>query len=57
MGDGAWRGRLAPGSAADVAVLDTDPFAEGSAAPLTSRVLTTVVAGRVVFADAEVRPG
>ncbi|MFS0894112.1 amidohydrolase [Microbacterium sp. 179-I 3D3 NHS] len=47
VGDGAWRGRIAPGYAADVVVLDTDPFVEGEAALLEARVVETIVAGRV----------
>lgn len=52
-GDGDARGRLAAGLAADFAVLDVDPFAEGEASLLTARVIRTVVAGATVFeADA-----
>lgn len=43
------RGRLAEGLAADFAVLDTDPFAEGDAALLQARVVRTVVAGRTAY--------
>ncbi|WP_127795015.1 amidohydrolase [Agromyces sp. LHK192] len=50
VGDGAWRGRIAPGYAADVVIVDTDPFTEGEGALLTARVLETIVAGRVQFA-------
>lgn len=46
VGDGAWRGRIAPGFAADLVVLDTDPFAEGTASLLEARVIETIVAGR-----------
>lgn len=46
MGDGDWRGRIAPGCAADVIVLDTDPFREGERALLAARVVETIVAGR-----------
>lgn len=53
VGDGEWRGRLAPGFAADFAVYDDDPFEEGSAALLRTRAVRTVVAGRVVFAAEE----
>ncbi|ANJ25818.1 amidohydrolase [Agromyces aureus] len=53
-GDGDARGRLAVGLAADFAVLDVDPFAEGEASLLTARVIRTVVAGATVF---EAEPG
>ncbi len=53
VGDGAWRGRIAPGLAADLMVVDTDPFAAGDAALLTARVVLTVVAGRSVFSAAD----
>jgi predicted amidohydrolase YtcJ len=46
VGDGAWRGRLAPGFAADLIVLDTDPFTAGAPSLLGARVLETIVAGR-----------
>jgi predicted amidohydrolase YtcJ len=46
VGDGDWRGRIAPGFAADVAVLDTDVFAEDPAALLRAAVVRTIVAGR-----------
>ncbi|WP_438354847.1 amidohydrolase [Microbacterium sp. CJ88] len=46
VGDGGWRGRIAPGFAADVVVLDTDPFAEGPPSLLAARVVETIVAGR-----------
>lgn len=46
VGDGAWRGRIAPGFAADVVVVDRDPFAIGEAALLDARVVRTIVAGR-----------
>jgi predicted amidohydrolase YtcJ len=45
VGDGHWRGRIAPGFAADVVILDTDPFVAGPAALLEARVLETIVAG------------
>lgn len=48
IGDGSWRGRIAVGQAADFAVLDTDPFAEGNGSLLTARVVRTVIAGRTV---------
>jgi predicted amidohydrolase YtcJ len=55
-GDGDARGRLVAGLAADFAVLDVDPFAEGEASLLTARVLRTVVAGAPAFeADAATR--
>ncbi|MEY9951502.1 amidohydrolase [Leifsonia sp. EB34] len=50
VGDGEWRGRIAPGYAADLAVLDSDVFAEGPASLLRARVVETIVAGRTVFA-------
>jgi len=50
-GDGDWRGRLAPGFAADFAVLDADPFADGASTLLTARVVRTVRAGETVFAE------
>lgn len=43
------RGSLEPGKFADLAVLDTDPFADGPEALLEARVLRTVVGGRTVF--------
>ena len=46
VGDGDWRGRIAPGFAADVIVLDTDPFVDGPASLLDARVIETIVAGR-----------
>ena len=39
------RGRIAPGLAADFAVLDRDPFTEGADVLLEARVVRTVVAG------------
>ncbi|MDZ5144339.1 amidohydrolase [Microbacterium testaceum] len=51
VGDGDWRGRLAPGFAADFAVLDADPFAEGAATLLSARVVRTVRAGETVFEE------
>ncbi|QNE35535.1 amidohydrolase [Leifsonia shinshuensis] len=50
VGDGDWRGRIAPGYAADLAVLDADVFAEGASSLLRARVVETIVAGRTVFA-------
>lgn len=49
VGDGTWRGRIAPGFAADVIVLDTDPFTTGADALFEARVLQTIVAGRVRY--------
>ncbi|WP_461474482.1 amidohydrolase [Microbacterium sp. HJ5] len=46
VGDGDWRGRIAPGFVADIVVLDTDPFAAGGRSLLTARVVETFVAGR-----------
>ncbi|WP_454131474.1 amidohydrolase family protein [Microbacterium lacticum] len=45
VGDGAWRGRIAPGCAADFAIVDTDVFAAEPAALLRARIVETVVAG------------
>ena len=42
------RGALRAGLAADMVILDRDPFADGADTLLTTRVLCTVVAGRVV---------
>lgn len=50
VGDGDWRGRIAPGYAADLAVLDSDVFAEGASSLLRARVIETIVAGRTVYA-------
>lgn len=52
VGDADWRGRLAPGYAADLVVIDTDPFTEGAASLLTARPVRTMVAGRETFAAA-----
>lgn len=49
IGDGAWRGRIAVGHAADFAVLDTDPFTAGTGSLLTARVVRTVIAGRTEY--------
>lgn len=43
------RGVLRAGLAADLVVLDRDPFADGAATLLTTRVLCTVVAGRIAY--------
>lgn len=43
------RGRIAPGLAADFAVIDRDPFELGEASLLEARVVRTVVAGRVEY--------
>jgi len=45
VGDGATRGRLEAGLAADFAIVDADPFAEGPEALLAAQVVRTVVAG------------
>ena len=45
VGDGATRGRLEAGLAADFAIIDADPFADGPESLLTARVVRTVVAG------------
>ncbi|MFH8252580.1 amidohydrolase [Microbacterium sp. B2969] len=49
VGEGEWRGRIAAGFAADVVVLDVDPFAEGPSSLLEARVVETIVAGRSRF--------
>lgn len=49
IGDGGWRGRIAPGYAADFAVLDVDPFAEGPSSLLAAQVVRTVIAGRTEY--------
>ncbi|ALX66319.1 amidohydrolase [Microbacterium sp. XT11] len=46
VGDGAWRGRIAVGHAADFAVIDADPFRAGPDALLRARVVRTVIGGR-----------
>ena len=53
MGDGAasggdadWRGQIAPGFAADLVILDVDPFTAGPESLLDARVVETIVAGR-----------
>jgi predicted amidohydrolase YtcJ len=51
------RGRLAPGLAADLVVIDVDPFTEGVDALLTARVARTVVAGETRFQLAELIQG
>ena len=51
IGDGSWRGQIAPGFAADFAVLDIDPFAAGAEALLRASVVQTVVAGRTRWSD------
>jgi predicted amidohydrolase YtcJ len=54
--DSAWasfeegrRGSLRPGLAADFVVLDANPFRDGAAALLTTKVVRTVVAGETVY--------
>ena len=54
VGDDAWRGRIAPGFAADIVVLDRDPFALGEPALLEARVVQTIVAGRTRFEADEI---
>ncbi len=49
VGDGDWRGRIAPGFAADVAVLDADVFAEDPSELLRATVVETIVAGRTTY--------
>jgi predicted amidohydrolase YtcJ len=48
IGDGAWRGRLAPGLAADFVIVDVDPFVAGNSVLLTARATVTFVSGRPV---------
>lgn len=55
VGDGEWRGRIAPGFAADVIVLEADPFADGAASLLEARVIETIVAGRSRYRADEAR--
>jgi predicted amidohydrolase YtcJ len=43
------RGAIATGMDADLVLLDGDPLSEGAEALVASRVLTTIVAGRVVY--------
>ncbi|MDW4574120.1 amidohydrolase [Microbacterium sp. M3] len=47
VGDGATRGRLQAGMAADFAIVDVDPFTAGPESLLTARVVRTVVDGEV----------
>lgn len=49
VGDGDERGRLEAGLAADFAVIDVDPFTDGTESLRTARVIRTVVAGRTEF--------
>ncbi|MCO1339396.1 amidohydrolase [Kocuria polaris] len=49
VGDGADRGMIAAGFHADFAILDADPFSAGPQSLLTSRIVSTFVAGREVF--------
>ncbi|MEN0085082.1 MAG: amidohydrolase [Leifsonia sp.] len=49
VGDGSWRGRIAPGCAADFVVLDADVFAGGPPSLLSARVVETFVAGRSAY--------
>ncbi|GAA1138308.1 amidohydrolase [Microbacterium natoriense] len=53
VGDGAWRGTIAVGQAADFAVLDVDPFVEGAASLLGAHVVLTVIAGVEEYSAAE----
>ncbi|SFS14156.1 hypothetical protein SAMN04487846_2860 [Microbacterium sp. cf046] len=50
VGDADWRGRIARGFSADLVVLDTDPFTDGSSSLLEARVVETIVAGRSRYA-------
>lgn len=47
VGDESWRRLLAPGYAADLVVIDPDPFDAGPESLLSGRVVETVVAGTV----------
>jgi predicted amidohydrolase YtcJ len=49
VGDGSWRGRIAPGCAADFVVLDADVFAGGAPSLLSARVAETFVGGRSAY--------
>ena len=49
VGDGDWRGRIAPGFAADLAVLDADVFAGEPSELLRAKVVETIVAGRTTY--------
>lgn len=49
VGDGGWRGRIAPGFAADLVVLDTDVLRLGPSSLLGARVAETIVAGRTTY--------
>lgn len=46
LGDGDWRGRIAPGFAADFVILETDPFTAGPKSLLDAEIAETFVAGR-----------
>jgi len=52
-GEEHWKGTLVAGKAADLVVLDRDPFAEPAAALKDRRVLFTIVGGRVVYESAK----
>lgn len=54
-GEEGWRGRLAPGYAADLTVLDRDLEAGQPASILQARVARTVVAGRDMFVGGSAR--
>jgi predicted amidohydrolase YtcJ len=56
VGDAEWRGRLAPGFAADLVVIDTDPFAAGTASLLSARPVMTMVAGCETFTAVREEP-
>lgn len=49
VGDGSWRGRIAPGYAADLIVLESNPFELGERELLHTRVVQTMVAGRTRY--------
>ena len=48
-GEEEYKGKLAPGFLADLAVLDRDPFAVAPTELKDVRVMMTLVDGRVVF--------
>lgn len=54
-GEEEWRGRLAPGCAADLTVFDCDLDAAGAAGDLHAKVVRTVVAGRDMFVEGSAR--
>ncbi|MFE1646460.1 amidohydrolase [Microbacterium sp. P01] len=49
VGEGDRRGRIAVGFAADIAILDIDPFTAGPGALLQAHVMQTIVGGRTRY--------